>query len=117
MHIKREMSESVLTVKQCPPFGKEGQAGTKLSGRLLDLCPLLTAQSDAPFFMSQTNALCLPGQLWKHLEMLFCAVCAFPCASSKKFPCEILPVLAQVPLWMGQVWFPWVGTHPASELP
>lgn len=37
MYINREISESVLTMKQCPPFGSERQADIKLSGRPLNI--------------------------------------------------------------------------------
>lgn len=94
------MSESVLTGKQRPPFGSGGQAGTKLSGRLLDMSPLFTPRPVAPAEeAAQSNALVFRLRAvhcvfqvctGSTLEMLCsCAggVC-IPRASSKKFPLE-----------------------------
>lgn len=96
MCIKGEMSESVLTGKQRPPFGSGGQAGTKLSGRLLDTSPLSTPcqwllqrrQPRAMHWFSVSEQCTVFSRSGSTLEMLCsCAggVC-IPCASSKKFP-------------------------------
>lgn len=83
VYIKGEVSESVLTSKQCPPFGSERQADIKLSVR-----PLNTS---SPFIFCQWHLQrwCLRAMLCAFQVCRHCVHHPRPRACSKKFPYEI----------------------------
>lgn len=99
-------------------FGSEGQA--KPAGRILDLSPL---PSPCQWLLQRTQPRqCTVFQVSEQstvlqvCTVLQCSVC-IPLCLQQEVPYEISASPGTAPLWMWHVWFSWIGTHPASQLP
>lgn len=100
MYIRGEMSEPVLTVKQCPPLGVRHQTGREDIGFVPSVQPMpVAAAEDTAQAMH-----CFSGLRPKHSVLQVCTVpqCSvcIPLCLQQKIPHEISASPGTAPLWM-----------------